>query len=73
MTGVLVWDLSAAFDTLDVGLFLKKLSLYGADGLTLSWFGSFLSDRTQQVRIRSSLSNALKLTSGVPQGGFLAP
>ena len=73
MTGVLVWDLSAAFDTLDVNLFLKKLSLYGADELTLSWFRSFLTDRTQRVRIGSSLSNALTLTSGVPQGGILSP
>ena len=73
MTGVLVWDLSAAFDTLDVGLFLKKLSLYGADELTLSWFRSFLTERTQRVRIGSSLSNALTLTSGVPHGGILSP
>ena len=73
MTGVLVWDLSAAFDTLDIGLFLKKLSLYGADELTLSWFRSFLTERTQRVRIGSSLSNALTLTSGVPQGGILSP
>lgn len=30
-TGVLVWDLSAAFDTMDIGLFIRKLTLYGAD------------------------------------------
>ena len=73
MTGVLVWDLSAAFDTLNIELFLKKLELYGADGLTLSWFKTFLTDRTQRVRIGASLSNSLKLTSGVPQGGILSP
>jgi hypothetical protein len=73
MTGILIWDLSAAFDTLDVKLFLKKIGLYGADGLTQSWFESFLPGRTQRVRIGSALSGPLTLTSGVPQGGILSP
>ena len=73
MTGILVWDLSSAFDTLDIMLFLKKMTLYGADELTINWFGSFLSGRTQRVRIGDSLSTLLELVSGVPQGGILSP
>jgi hypothetical protein len=73
MTGVLVWDLSSAFDTLDIELFLKKLSLYGADSMTSDWFRSFLTGRTQRVKIGNSLSTPLELTSGVPQGGILSP
>ena len=73
MTGILVWDLSAAFDTLDIDLFLLKLKLYGADHITLRWFRSFLTDRTQRVRIGSTTSDSLKLVSGVPQGGILSP
>ena len=72
-TGILIWDLSAAFDTLDINLFQKKLQLYGADELALSWFKSFLTGRTQRVRIGSALSKPLTLTSGVPQGGILSP
>ena len=72
-TGILIWDLSAAFDTLDIDLFQKKLQLYGADYLALSWFKSFLTGRTQRVRIGSALSKPLTLTSGVPQGGILSP
>ena len=72
-TGILIWDLSAAFDTLDIDLFQKKLQLYGADYLALSWFRSFLTGRTQRVRIGSALSKPLTLTSGVPQGGILSP
>ena len=72
-TGILVWDLSSAFDTLDIDLLLEKLAIYGADELALNWFRSFLTNRTQRVRIGSSLSAPLSLVSGVPQGGILSP
>ena len=73
MTGILVWDLSSAFDTLDIQLFLQKLTIYGADHITQEWFKSFLSNRTQRVRVGSAISPPLTLTSGVPQGGILSP
>ena len=41
-TGLLIWDLSAAFDTLDIDLLCKKLSLYGFSDHTVTWFRSFL-------------------------------
>ena len=49
LTGVLVWDLSSAFDTLDVELFLEKIKIYGSESVTIDWFRSFLSGRTQRV------------------------
>jgi len=73
MTGVLVWDLSAAFDTLDIDVFIEKLNIYGADSTTQEWFKSYLENRTQRVRIGGALSAPLKLVSGVPQGGILSP
>jgi hypothetical protein len=73
MTGVLVWDLSAAFDTLDIDLLLKKLAIYGADETTLSWFRAFLTNRSQRVRIGGALSSPLRLETGVPQGSILSP
>ena len=73
ITGILVWDLSSAFDTLDINLFLRKLTIYGADETTRNWFRSFLSGRTQRVRIGGTLSDPLELVSGVPQGGILSP
>ena len=72
-TGVLIWDLSAAFDTLDPGLFCQKLEIYGLDRKSKEWFNSFLTGRTQRVKIGSQLSGPLNLTSGVPQGGILSP
>ena len=73
MTGILVWDLSSAFDTLDIDLFIEKIEIYGADATTKDWFRSFLTGRTQRVRMGSSLSSPLALASGVPQGGILSP
>jgi hypothetical protein len=73
MTGILVWDLSSAFDTLEIDLLLEKLAIYGADELALDWFRSFLTNRTQRVRIGSLLSVPLSIVSGVPQGGILSP
>ena len=73
ITGILIWDLSAAFDTVDTDLLCLKLGLYGFDKLSCDWFRSFLTGRSQRVRIGSSLSISLNLTSGVPQGGTLSP
>ena len=73
ITGVLIWDLSAAFDTVNTDLLCEKLKIYGCNKRTCAWFHSFLTDRSQQVKIGTELSIPLKLTSGVPQGGILSP
>ena len=73
LTGVLLWDLSAAFDTLDCDIFCKKIALYGFVPNTVNWFRSFLSNRSQKVKIGSAVSTVAKLSSGVPQGGVISP
>ena len=72
-TGVLIWDLSAAFDTLDPDLLIEKLGIYGLDKKSRNWFRTFLTRRTQKVKIGSHISDPLSLISGVPQGGILSP
>ena len=43
-------DLSAAFDTLDHAILLRRLeSTFGISGLALSWFESYLGNRTHAV------------------------
>jgi hypothetical protein len=72
-TGMLLWDLSAAFDTLDHGIFLDKLAMYGLDKIGVSWFKSYLSHRRQKVQIGSGRSGEAELTWGSPQGAILSP
>ena len=56
ITGVLLWDLSAAFDSLDAPLLCEKLKLNGFSDTTVHWFESFLTGRTQRVKIGTDLS-----------------
>ena len=67
-------DLSAAFDTVDHEILLSRLELsYGITGSPLTWLNSYLSDRTQVVRIAGCNSSSTKLLHGVPQGSLLGP
>lgn len=71
---LLLIDLSAAFDTVDIDLLLRILELeIGIRGIALDWFESFLKDRNQRVLIENLLSDCLKVDFGVPQGSVLGP
>ncbi len=67
-------DLSAAFDTLDHSILLERLeSCCGITGTARDWLKSYLSGRTQAVRIGETCSEPTELTIGVPQGSVLGP
>ena len=51
ITGVLFWDLSAAFYTLNTKLMCEKLKIDGCTQNTCAWFCSYLTDRTQSVKM----------------------
>ena len=72
---MLMVDLSAAFDTVDHRLLLNILQdKYRITGSALEWLKSFLTGRTQRVKVGGScLSDSLEVLFGVPQGSILGP
>ena len=67
-------DLSAAFDTLDHAILLRRHeSTFGISVVALSWFESYLSDRTQSVVVDGLMSTPIPLVFGFPQGSPFGP
>ena len=65
-------DLSAAFDTVDHDILVNRLrDSFCIQDKALSWFQSYLSDRTQTVRVFDVSSKKFPLLFGVPQGTVL--
>ena len=73
LTGAMFIDLKKAFDTVPHDGLLNKLFRYGIQDQPLSWFESYLTNRTQSVSIENHLSSAANISSGVPQGSALVP
>uniref|UniRef100_A0A803TMD6 Reverse transcriptase domain-containing protein n=1 Tax=Anolis carolinensis TaxID=28377 RepID=A0A803TMD6_ANOCA len=73
VTLLVLLDISAAFDTIDHGILLGRLSGMGLGGMALSWLQSFLEGRSQLVKLGDTCSDPWPLTCGVPQGSILSP
>jgi exonuclease III len=73
-TIVVFLDLSAAFDTIDPDKLLQILhDELGIGGVALQWFRSFLTGRTQRVKVNDEFSDSLEVPCGTPQGSVLGP
>lgn len=69
-------DLSRAFDCVNHGILIRKLSHYGVRGTAARWVESFLTERKQAVRIDhrpGGTSTWSDVSTGVPQGCVLSP
>ena len=62
-----------AFDSVVHSNLLHKIKCYGFNGLLFDWIKCFLTNRSQMVRVGSSLSYSYNVISGVPQGSVLGP
>ena len=67
-------DLSAAFNTIDHIILLRRLgNWFGVSGKALDWFESYLTGRSQRIKLGNCLSSRSDLSFGVPQGSVLGP
>ena len=72
-TGILLTDLSKAFDCLDHELLIAKLYAYGCNINTVRLIQSYLTNRHQRVNINSTYSSWWEIIFGVPQGSIMGP
>ena len=70
---VVLLDMSKAFDSIRPDILLQKLQSMNVASSSLEWFHSYLSGRSQRVRIGDSTSAPLPLKYRVPQGSILGP
>ena len=71
--GAVLMDLSKAFDTLNHGLLIAKLSTNGFESDALKCIYSYLTSRWHKTKINSAFSSWEELTQGVHQGSVLGP
>ena len=74
VTALTLLELSAAFDTLDHTILLRRLDdWFWVTGKTLDWFKSYLTGRCQRIRLGDCLSSKADLKFGVPKVSVLGP
>ena len=73
LTAALMFDMSAAFDTVEKDTVLNKLKLLGVSEETIKWINSYLSGRKQRVKIDDEELPTEDLSLGTPQGSRLSP
>ena len=67
-------DLSAAFDTVDHTILIKRIeNSQGVGGNALEWIRSYLTGRSQRVSAHGATSDAVSLECGLPQGSLFGP
>jgi len=73
LAALVLLDLSAAFDTVDHAVLLRRLETFGLGGTALHWFESYLVGRRQRIRTPVTFSFPTVIECGVPQGSVLGP
>ena len=67
----LFFDLKKAVDTVDHEILIRKLRVYGIDGMELEWFRSYLSSRQQYCTLNGCKSSSQPVKCGIPRGSCL--
>ena len=71
--GVILMELSKAFDTINHSLLLAKLDAYGFSRTSLKLMQNYLCNRQQRISINGTFSDCNQVTVGVPQCSILIP
>ena len=66
--GMVLMNLSKAYDCIPHDLLLAKLEAYGFSLESLNLMNSYLTNRLQRVRVNGTYSSWQQVNSGVPQG-----
>ena len=67
-------DILAGFDTINHDVLISRLvNQFGVDGGASGWLRSYLTDRSQYVKLGEHSSATTRCVSGVPQGSVLGP
>ena len=70
-SGILLTDLSKAFDCISHDLLIAKLHAYGFSKTALNLINDYLSNRFQRTKIGERFSMWVELIYGVPEGSIL--
>jgi len=66
-------DFQKAFDLVNHSILLKKLETYGIRGNAYSFIKTFISNRTNHVKVNGEISNGIIQTIGLAQGSCISP
>ena len=71
--GVIMMDLSKAFDTINHCLLMAKLDACGFSRASLKLMQNYLCNRQQRISINGSFSDWTEVITAVSQGSILGP
>ena len=71
VVGVLLTDLSAAFDCLSQELLVAKLIAHGVEISSVRFIYDYLTNGKERTKIKNNCSSWRDILSGVPQGSIL--
>lgn len=69
----MLFDLSKAFDTVNVDILVTKLENIGIRGPILNWVRCYMQERKLKVKCNNAVSEVFDVKLGVPQGSVLGP
>ena len=69
----ILYDLSAAFDTVEPKVLIEKLKIYGFNYTSRKWMETYLTGRSQITTVGGRFSDPVDLCYGTPQGSRLSP